>query len=132
MTSKSVTYDEISPSEFFYRNRDLAGFSNPSRALYTATRELFENSLDACENFQISPEIYVRIQPNKRTEGTADPQSYDIKYRIMGMALILSMSLQLLEEYFMEVNLSFDNLEECLVWVELWLYFMDKLQLEPL
>ena len=49
MAKPQVTFAEISPSEFFYRNRDLAGFSNPSRALYSATRELVENSLDACE-----------------------------------------------------------------------------------
>jgi DNA topoisomerase-6 subunit B len=42
-----VTFSEISPSEFFYRNRDLAGFTNPARALYMAIRELVENSLDA-------------------------------------------------------------------------------------
>ncbi len=61
-TQQKVTYSEISPSEFFYRNRDLAGFSNPSRALYTSVRELVENSLDACEQFQILPEISVKIE----------------------------------------------------------------------
>ena len=35
----------MSPSDFFYRNREIAGFSNPSRATYTAVRELLENSL---------------------------------------------------------------------------------------
>ncbi len=59
---QKVTYSEISPSEFFYRNRDLAGFSNPSRALYTSVRELVENSLDACEQFSILPEITVKIE----------------------------------------------------------------------
>jgi len=38
MSSKE-TFTQISPSEFFYRNRDLAGFSNPTRSLYTAVRE---------------------------------------------------------------------------------------------
>lgn len=51
----------ISPADFFYRNRDLAGFSNPSRAVYSAIRELVENSLDACESYGIPPEIYVRL-----------------------------------------------------------------------
>ena len=48
MSSKE-SLSHISPSEFFYRNRDLAGFSNPTRSLYTADREFGENSLDACE-----------------------------------------------------------------------------------
>jgi DNA topoisomerase-6 subunit B len=59
---QKVTYSEISPSEFFYRNRDLAGFSNNARALYTSVRELVENSLDACEQAQILPEISVKIE----------------------------------------------------------------------
>jgi DNA topoisomerase-6 subunit B len=56
-----VEFQSISPSDFFYRNRELAGFSNPSRATYTAVRELLENSLDACEAQQELPEIYLRI-----------------------------------------------------------------------
>jgi len=56
-----VEYQSISPSDFFYRNRELAGFSNPSRATYTAVRELLENSLDACEAQQELPEIFLRI-----------------------------------------------------------------------
>jgi len=61
-SQQKVTYSEISPSEFFYRNRDLAGFSNDSRALYTSVRELVENSLDACEQFSILPEVTVKIE----------------------------------------------------------------------
>ena len=49
MSSKE-NFNQISPSEFFYRNRDLAGFSNPTRSLYTAVREFVENSLDACDH----------------------------------------------------------------------------------
>jgi len=35
-----VRFEEISPADFFYRNRDLAGFSNPARSLYMCIREL--------------------------------------------------------------------------------------------
>jgi DNA topoisomerase-6 subunit B len=56
-----VEYQSISPSDFFYRNRELAGFSNPSRATYTAVRELLENSLDACEAQREPPTIFLRI-----------------------------------------------------------------------
>ena len=54
MSSKEE-FNQISPSEFFYRNRDLAGFSNPTRSLYTAVREFVENSLDACDHSGIYP-----------------------------------------------------------------------------
>jgi DNA topoisomerase VI subunit B len=54
-------YQSISPSDFFYRNREIAGFSNPSRATYTAVRELIENSLDACETRIVPPDIFLRI-----------------------------------------------------------------------
>lgn len=54
-------YKTISPADFFYRNRDIAGFDNPSRALYTAVRELIENSLDACESANIPPDINIQL-----------------------------------------------------------------------
>jgi len=54
-------FAEISPADFFYRNRDIAGFSNPARALYASVRELVENSLDACELHRIPPDVYIRI-----------------------------------------------------------------------
>jgi DNA topoisomerase-6 subunit B len=56
-----VEYQSISPSDFFYRNREIAGFSNPSRAIYAAVRELLENSLDACEIRRTPPELLIRI-----------------------------------------------------------------------
>jgi len=55
-------YRGLSPAEFFYRNREIAGFSNPTRALYQTVRELVENSLDATEMFNILPDIYVEIK----------------------------------------------------------------------
>ncbi len=76
MANRQVAFAEISPSEFFYRNRDLAGFSNPARALYSAVRELVENSLDACELFQILPEISITIEPVERDFENPDPKPY--------------------------------------------------------
>jgi DNA topoisomerase-6 subunit B len=54
-------FQEISSADFFYRNRDIAGFTNPTRAIYSTIRELVENSLDACEIREIPPDIYLRI-----------------------------------------------------------------------
>ena len=53
---------EISISEFFSRNRHLLGFDNPRRALLTAVKEAVDNSLDACEEAGILPEIVVAIK----------------------------------------------------------------------
>jgi DNA topoisomerase-6 subunit B len=52
---------EISVSEFFAKNRHLLGFDNPSKALLTTVKEAVDNSLDACEDGGILPEIEVRI-----------------------------------------------------------------------
>lgn len=69
MAQQREVFREISPADFFYRNRDLAGFTNPSRAVYATVRELLENSLDACELYQILPEIYIRLsQENSISE----------------------------------------------------------------
>lgn len=54
-------FQEISAADFFYRNRDIAGFTSPSRSIYSTIRELVENSLDACEIGGIPPDIYVRL-----------------------------------------------------------------------
>lgn len=56
-----VKFEQISPADFFYRNRDIAGFTNPSRALYMSIRELVENSLDACEIGKILPIIKIKL-----------------------------------------------------------------------
>ncbi len=52
---------EISVSEFFTKNRHLLGFDSPRKALLTAVKEAVDNSLDACEEARILPEILVEI-----------------------------------------------------------------------
>jgi DNA topoisomerase-6 subunit B len=52
---------EISISEFFTKNRHLLGFDNPSKALLTTVKEAVDNSLDACEEAGILPEVEVEI-----------------------------------------------------------------------
>ena len=52
---------DISVSEFFAKNRHLLGFDSPARALLTTVREAIDNSLDACEEAEISPEIYLEV-----------------------------------------------------------------------
>jgi DNA topoisomerase-6 subunit B len=62
------TFQEISPADFFYRNREIAGFTNPARAIFTAIRELVENSLDATEAVGIFPDIYIRLSSDGEHE----------------------------------------------------------------
>jgi len=52
----------ISVSEFFTKNRHLLGFDNPRKALLTTIKEAVDNSLDACEEAGIVPEIWVHIE----------------------------------------------------------------------
>ncbi len=62
MSLTKETFSQISPSEFFYRNRDLAGFSNPTRSLYTSVREFVENALDACDQKGVLPDVQLSIK----------------------------------------------------------------------
>ena len=82
MSVNKERFNQISPSEFFYRNRDLAGFSNPTRSLYTAVREFVENSLDACDQVGILPQVRLEIKaadPDKQ-----DPRTYILSVRDNG------------------------------------------------
>jgi len=54
---------EISISEFFTKNRHLLGFDNPQKALLTTVKEAVDNSLDACEEAKILPDLEVTITP---------------------------------------------------------------------
>ncbi|MCH8252442.1 MAG: DNA topoisomerase VI subunit B [Planctomycetes bacterium] len=53
---------EISVSEFFAKNRHLLGFDNKRKALLTTVKEAVDNSLDACEDGGILPEIEVTVK----------------------------------------------------------------------
>ncbi|MEK6828088.1 MAG: DNA topoisomerase VI subunit B, partial [Nanoarchaeota archaeon] len=52
---------EISVAEFFTKNRHLLGFDNKRKALLMAVKEAVDNSLDACEEARVLPEISVEI-----------------------------------------------------------------------
>jgi DNA topoisomerase-6 subunit B len=59
--SMAARQREISVSEFFTKNRHLLGFDNPQKALLTAVKEAVDNSLDACEEAGILPDLRVEI-----------------------------------------------------------------------
>src|SRR3989338_7514634 len=53
---------EISISEFFEKNKHLLGFDNPTKALLMTVKEACDNSLDACEEAGILPDITVKLK----------------------------------------------------------------------
>ena len=68
-TAKSMAAQqrEISVSEFFTKNRHLLGFDSPTKALLTTIKEAVDNSLDACEEAGILPDLEVRSRRWPRT-----------------------------------------------------------------
>ena len=52
---------EISVAEFFTKNRHLLGFDNKRKALLMTVKEAVDNSLDACEEARVLPEINVEL-----------------------------------------------------------------------
>jgi DNA topoisomerase-6 subunit B len=60
--SELERFREMSVAEFFAKYREVAGFSNPVRALYQTVRELVENSLDATDGHGIAPEVRIYIE----------------------------------------------------------------------
>jgi DNA topoisomerase-6 subunit B len=76
-----VTFQEISPADFFYRNRDIAGFTNPSRAIFVSIRELVENSLDSADQMSVPPEVYVRL--SEEDIGTTESENGVYRLKVM-------------------------------------------------
>ena len=66
MTSKIVT---SSTAEYFAKNLQQVGFSSPTKAVLTTLKESIDNSLDACEEHKILPELRISIQ--KLSKGSA-------------------------------------------------------------
>ena len=57
---------QIAISEFFEKNKHFLGFDSLQRAIITAVKESVDNSLDACEEVRILPDIRIEV---KRLEG---------------------------------------------------------------
>jgi DNA topoisomerase-6 subunit B len=77
--SMAARQRDISVSEFFAKNRHLLGFDNPRKAVLTTVKEAVDNSLDACEEAGILPEIAVileDLEPNR--PATAKSSRYRI------------------------------------------------------
>lgn len=57
---------QISIAEFFEQNKQMLGFGSKTRAIVTAVKEGVDNSLDAAEEAEILPDIYIEI--NKKEQ----------------------------------------------------------------
>ena len=66
MASKITT---SSTAEYFAKNLQQVGFSSPTKAVLTTLKEAVDNSLDACEDSGILPEIKIIIK--KISKGSA-------------------------------------------------------------
>jgi len=72
---------EISISEFFAKNRHLLGFDNKRKALLTTVKEAVDNSLDACEEAGILPDLDITIQQ-------VDEDRFRVKVRDNGPGIV--------------------------------------------
>jgi len=52
----------ISVAEFFEKNKHLLGFDSPTRGVITTIKEAVDNSLDACEEAQVLPDLFISIK----------------------------------------------------------------------
>jgi DNA topoisomerase-6 subunit B len=78
--SMATRQRDISVSEFFTKNRHLLGFDNPAKALLTTVKEAVDNSLDACEEAGILPEILVEIReaPGATSDTAGGPSRFRV------------------------------------------------------
>jgi len=61
---------DISVAEFFQKNRHMLGFDNKRKALLTTVKEAVDNSLDACEEAGLLPDILVKIAVAANGDGS--------------------------------------------------------------
>src|SRR5437667_6160613 len=70
---------DIAVSEFFAKNRHLLGFDNPRKALLTSVKEAVDNSLDACEEAGMAPNVTIIIEDLQPDRPATAKQS---RYRV--------------------------------------------------
>ncbi|XP_047260388.1 DNA topoisomerase 6 subunit B isoform X3 [Capsicum annuum] len=65
---KDSILKQKSPAEFFADNKNIAGFDNPGKCLYTTVRELVENALDSAESISNLPVVEITIEEIGRSK----------------------------------------------------------------
>jgi DNA topoisomerase-6 subunit B len=86
--SMAARQREISVSEFFTKNRHLLGFDNPAKALLTTVKEAVDNSLDACEEAGILPEILVEITETQPAPSASQPGRFKVVVEDNGPGIV--------------------------------------------
>ena len=77
--AKTQTITSASSAEYFSKNLQQVGFSSYTKAILTTIKEAVDNSLDACEDAGILPEVSVLVE--KIGEGTGK-NSDSIRVRV--------------------------------------------------
>lgn len=70
--SQKIT--KSSTAEYFAKNLQQVGFSSPLKAVLTTLKEAVDNSLDACEQNEILPELVIEVTK----EGTGSTKNTDL------------------------------------------------------
>ncbi len=76
-TELEQSFKEYSIAEFFKKNRQMLGYAGETRSLTTIVHEYVTNSLDACEDAKILPDLLVEVhsltaRPRKTTLAVAN------------------------------------------------------------
>jgi DNA topoisomerase-6 subunit B len=61
-SNKSSGISTSSTAEYFSKNLQQVGFSSQTKAVLTTLKEAVDNSLDACEEHGILPEIWITLE----------------------------------------------------------------------
>ncbi len=77
---------EISVTEFFEKNKHILGFDSRSKSLLMGIKEAVDNSLDACEEANILPEVLVRMKrlPDDDYNVMVEDNGPGIVHKMMG------------------------------------------------
>uniref|UniRef100_M1AVT6 Type II DNA topoisomerase VI subunit B n=1 Tax=Solanum tuberosum TaxID=4113 RepID=M1AVT6_SOLTU len=57
-----------SPAEFFADNKNIVGFDNPEKCLYSTVREHVENALDSTKSISELPAVEITIEKIGRSK----------------------------------------------------------------
>lgn len=81
-------FREYSVAEFFKKNRQMLGYTGKVRSLTTIVHEAVSNSLDACEDAKILPEITVEIKelPNEHYKVAVEDNGTGVPKSKVGLA----------------------------------------------
>jgi len=77
---------EISVTEFFEKNKHILGFDSRSKSLLMGRKEAVDNALDACEEADILPDIFVKIErlDDEEFNISVEDNGPGIVHRMMG------------------------------------------------